>query len=106
MRAFLLAVFLVSPALAQQYQYAPVGTPQYAVDIGTVQSLTVPNAARIAEICIETAVARYTTSGTTPTSSVGVPVAIGGCFQLAGADALRAFQILGSGATMDVEYLQ
>lgn len=107
MRYVLLVLALcASPAGAQVYQYKPVGTPQYALAITSVQTLTVPTAARIAEICVDTATARYTTSGTTPTASVGIPVASGTCFQIAGRDALLAFQIVGSGAAVTVEYFQ
>jgi hypothetical protein len=33
-------------------------------------------------------------------------VASGACFQIAGRDALIALQVIGSGATVDVEYFQ
>ena len=106
MRALVLLALLASPAWAQVYQYKPVSGAQYALAITSVQTLTVPNAARIAEICVDTAVARYTTSGTTPSASVGIPVASGTCFQIAGRDALLAFQIIGAGATATIEYFQ
>ena len=80
------------------------GSGQYAVSIASATTLTIPTGAIIAEICVETAAARYTTTGTTPTSSTGIPVALGTCFQLAGLATLQAFKIIGSGATMDVEY--
>lgn len=94
------------------YQYQPMpGTAQYAVNIGSATALTFPSGAIIAEICVNTAAARYTTTGTTPTSSTGIPVVpasstIPACFQLAGAVLLTAFKIIGSGATMDVEYFR
>jgi hypothetical protein len=109
MRAILAAaVVCVSlPAWAQAvYQYKPTGTPQYGLAVTSVQTLTVPTQARIAEICVDTAAIRYTTSGTTPSSTVGMAVASGACFQIAGRDALIALQVIGSGATVDVEYFQ
>jgi hypothetical protein len=104
--ALLVLALLASPAGAQVYQYKPVGTAQYALAITLVQTLTVPTTARIAQICVDTATARYTTSGTNPSASVGIPVASGTCFQLAGHDALVALKIIGSGATVTVEYFQ
>lgn len=88
------------------YQYQSAGAGQYALAVTSVQTLTVPATALIAEICVETASSRYTTTGTTPTSTIGIPVAAGGCFQLAGRASLTAFQIIGSGATVDVEYFK
>jgi hypothetical protein len=95
-----------NPLASTTYQFASAGAGQYAVAITSAQTLTIPAGSLIAEICVETASARYTTTGTTPTSTVGVPVASGGCFQLAGAANLTAFKIIGSGATMDVEYFK
>jgi hypothetical protein len=111
--AMLLALYGVSArAQLSPYQYQPMaGTAQYGVNIGSVTTLTFPSGAIIAEICVNTANARYTTTGTTPTSSVGIPVApqsatVPTCFQLAGAVNLTAFKIIGAGATMDVEYFK
>jgi hypothetical protein len=39
-------------------------------------------------------------------STIGIPLASGSCFQLAGVQNLTAFQIIGAGATMDVEYFK
>lgn len=86
------------------------GSGQYALAITSVQSLTVPASAIIAEICVEAAASRYTTTGTTPTSTVGMPVVptatVPSCFQLAGLVAMQAFKIIGAGATIDVEYFK
>jgi hypothetical protein len=100
--AFLLAAFAASAAHASPTSSAGAG--QYAVAITTVTTLTVPQFAASAEICVETAAARYTTTGTTPTAAIGIPVAAGQCFQLNGPFA--AFQIVGSGATIDIEYFK
>jgi hypothetical protein len=80
------------------------GPGQYAVGITSVTTLTVPQFAAAAFICVETAAARYTTTGTTPSATVGIPVAAGTCFQFAGP--FSTFQIIGSGATLDVEYFK
>lgn len=88
-------------------QYSPiVNSGQYALSINSVQTLTVPSGALVAEICVETASARYTTTGTVPSSAIGIPVSAGWCFQLAGAADLAAFKIIGAGATLDVEYFK
>lgn len=109
--AALAALSMLLPAgvradVIQQNQYISSGPGQYGVSIASVTTLTVPAGTLIAEICVEAASARYTTTGTAPTSSTGIPVAAGGCFQLAGGVALTAFKIIGSGATMDVEYFK
>lgn len=96
----------IAGSASSPYQYQSAGAGQYALAVTSVQTLTVPATALIAEICVETASSRYTTTGTTPTSTVGIPVAAGGCFQLAGRASLTAFQIIGSGATVDVEYFK
>jgi len=103
--AILLAVSLALSATAARAFTLPTssaGPGQYAVSISSVTKLTVPAGAAAAEICVEGAAARYTDDGTTPTSSVGIPVAAGQCFNYGGP--LLSFQIIGSGATMDVSY--
>ena len=83
--------------------YGSGGTGQYAVSIASVTKLTVPSVGTyLAQICVEGAAARYTDDGTTPTSTVGMPVANGQCFSYSGP--LPSFQIIGAGATMDVSY--
>jgi len=78
------------------------GAAQYGVSIAAATALTVPAGAVQAEICVETAAARYTDDGTTPTATVGIPLPSGTCFQYTGP--LTAFKIIGAGATMDVSY--
>jgi hypothetical protein len=94
------------PVIAGSYQFQSAGAGQYALAITSAQTLTVPAGSLIAEICVETASARYTTTGTTPSSTVGIPVSAGGCFQLAGIADLNAFKIIGAGATADIEYFK
>ena len=93
---------LLSGAHALTLPTTSAGPGQYAVSIASVTTLTVPQFAASAEICVEGAAARYTDDGTTPTASVGIPVAAGQCFTFAGA--LSALRIIGAGATMDVSF--
>jgi hypothetical protein len=106
--AILLGVIVValvaSGAHAQTRPTSSAGNGQYGVSLASVTSLTVPVFAGSAQICVEGAAARYTTTGTTPSSTVGIPVAAGTCFQFAGP--FSTFQIIGAGATLDVEYFK
>jgi hypothetical protein len=100
--ALALLALSVTSALAFTLPTASAGPGQYAVSITAVTTFTVPQYAAAAEICVETAGARYTDDGTTPTSSVGIPVAAGQCFAYGGP--LSAFKIIGAGAMIDVSY--
>jgi hypothetical protein len=93
----------VSGARAASPPTSSAGPGQYGVSIGSVTALTVPPFAASAKICVEGGAARYTSTGTTPSATVGIPAAIG-CFPFFGP--LTAFQIVGTGATMDVEYFK
>lgn len=84
------ALFLMCGSAAAQtsvraapYTYTVLGYQQLTLT-GSAQSLTVPAGAKIAQICIETAAARYRDDGTDPTASVGMPVAVGTCFAYSG----------------------
>lgn len=90
------------PQAVKTGAYTSAGAGQYALSIASSTALTPPSGSLAAEICVETAAARYTDDGTTPTSSIGIPVPAGSCFQYAGL--LSAFKIIGSGATIDVSY--
>ena len=97
--------------VAGPYQFQSAGAGQYGVSLNSITSLTVPTGTLQAEICVESATARYTTSGTSPSSTVGVPVvpptsSNPQCFPLSGFAILSTFQIIGAGATMDVEYFK
>jgi hypothetical protein len=102
----LLALLIVpaSSAVVTSGGYVSSGAGQYAVNINSATTLTVPAGTGIAEICIETQAARYRDDGGVPTTSSGVPVAAGSCFQYAGP--LNKIQFIGqtTGATMDVSY--
>ena len=96
----------LNPVTAKTGPYVSAGSGQYALSINSATSLTVPAGSYIAEICVEGQAARYKDDGGTPTTSSGIPVAAGTCFQYAGP--LKTFQIIGvtSGATIDVSYYQ
>jgi hypothetical protein len=126
-----IAVLATSPALAQDYyDYAGKPTPgevaipypnvpappgQHNVGLTSPTGLTVPLlpqvgptkiTARYANICVSSAT-RYTTDGvTTPTASVGQPLAAGACITLAGPQVLKNFLAISPGGTLDVEYFQ
>ena len=84
--------------------YVSAGTGQYGISITSVTTLTVPGGSLFAQLCVETAAARYTDDGTTPSSSVGIPVPTGSCWQISGATLLSGLKIIGAGATLTVSY--
>jgi hypothetical protein len=92
------------------WQPAPMaGGAQYGLAVSGVTTLTVPSGAKCASILSETANVRYTTSGTTPSASVGMgPIVPGTPLQFCGSAtlaALKFFAVSGS-PTLDVEYFQ
>lgn len=109
------AAFFITTADAQTpvsvvpYVYTALGYQQIS-SLSSATLLTVPMnpngtvAAKIAEICVETQAIRYRDDGTAPTSSVGIPVSAGTCFQYSAS--LGALQIIqqSSGAVVDVAY--
>ena len=86
------------------YPYLPVAPAQYGVAPTSSTALTVPATARYAVVCAEGSTVRYTTSGTTPTASVGMPLTAGTCVALSGPTILSSFLAYSSSGTMDVEY--
>lgn len=92
----------VSGALALTTPTSSAGPGQFAVSLASVTALTVPQFAAAAFICVETAAARYTDDGTTPSATIGIPVTAGQCWTYSGP--LAAFRIIGAGATLDVLY--
>jgi hypothetical protein len=102
---FVLLGFAV-PALAQSvaYIYTPLGYQQVSVTSPSALTLTVPTAARIAEICVETAQVRYRDDGTAPTANVGMPAAASQCFQYSGSLVAIQFIAVSTTATLDVSY--
>jgi hypothetical protein len=89
------------------YQYTAVPSNQYGLTIASATLLTVPATATYGAICAETATVRYTTDGaTTPTSTVGMPLAAGACVAMRGHAVLVNFKAIGAGATIDAEYFK
>jgi hypothetical protein len=88
------------------------GTGQHNLALSASTPLTVPAKATYASVCASssgsTVGVRYTTDGTTPTSTVGQPLLAGQCVSLAGPAVLAAFKAIETGATatLDVEYFQ
>ena len=107
------------PQRAGQYgvgtsQNVAIAAPQYCqiTSLASSTSLVTANCASgtilagatIAEICVEVAAIRYTSSGVvTPTASVGIPVAASTCFQYSGP--ISTFKMIQqtSGAIVDIE---
>lgn len=88
------------------FPYTPLPAGQYGLAPTVATALTVPALASYAVICAETATVRYTTSGTTPTSSVGMPLLAGTCVGMSGPLVLAAFRALSATGTLDVEYFK
>ena len=118
-----LALALACPAHAQTYRdiagtqvpgmiplptpYAPLSPGQHNLAPTSATALTVPSGARYAAVCASGATVRYTTDGTTtPTSSIGMPLASGACVALSGPQTLANFRTFSSSGTLDVEYFQ
>lgn len=92
------------------YQYTPLANGQYGLPVSTATALTIPTGATYATVCAETEPVRYTTTGTTPSSTIGIPLIASStttqCVGLYGSVVLGAFQAFGAGATIDVEYFK
>jgi hypothetical protein len=97
------ALLAASAAHAATSPTSSAGPGQYGVSIASVTTLTVPQFAASANICVETAAARYTTTGTAPSATVGIPAPVG-CFRFFGP--FSTFQIIGAGATLDAEFFK
>lgn len=97
---------VVQPFASIPYPAYPVAGAQYGVTPTTVTALTVPAAAQFMRACASTAIVRYTTSGTAPTGSVGLQIAVGSCIELTGRAVLMSFQAFSSSGVLDVEYFK
>ena len=89
------------------YSYTNLTPSQNALGVVSATSLTVPTGATYAVVCVEGAGVRWTWDGTTtPTSSVGTPIASGQCAAFSGASILAALKFIQqtATATLDVEY--
>lgn len=89
------------------YAYVPIaGKSQHNLACVSATALTVPNGAVYATVQAATATVKYTTDGTTPTSSVGMTLAAGSTVTLSGYAAIAAFLAISATGTLDVEYFQ
>lgn len=88
------------------FPYTPLPSGQYGLAVTSSTALTIPTYATYAVVCAETATVRYTTSGTTPTSVVGIPLASGTCVGIAGPKVLSAFRAISATGTLDIEYFK
>lgn len=83
--------------------FTPIGYQQLT-GMAAATNLTVPQAARFAEITVEAQGVRYRDDGVAPTTTVGMPVAAGVAFQYSGN--LNAIQFIAqvAGAILNVLY--
>lgn len=86
------------------YVFTVTGFQQMG-SLASATALTVPQASKIAEICVENGAIRYRDDGTAPTASVGIQVASSSattpfCFQYSGP--LPALQMINSTGTPSV----
>jgi hypothetical protein len=86
------------------YSFTTVGFQQMG-SLASATPLTVPGAAKIAEICVENGAIRYRDDGTAPTAAVGIQVSSSAatspvCFQYSGP--LSAMQMINSTGTPGV----
>jgi len=89
------------------YSYTPLSPGQHNLAPISSTALTVPTGARYATVCASSATVKYTTDGTTtPTASVGQPLAAGSCVSLSGATVLTNFRAISATGILDVEYFQ
>ncbi len=91
---------------SQPYNYTAVAGAQYNLAITTSTALTAPPTALQAQVCASGNSVKYTYDGTTPTSSVGLPLAAGQCIQFSGPTLLAALRFIQTAATatLDVGY--
>lgn len=111
------------PAMAQTYRdsggtavqgvvkiptpYVPLSPGQHNLAPTSATALTVPAGARLAHVCASSGTVEYTVDGTTtPTASLGMPLAAGSCVDLEGALVIANFRAFSAAGTLDVEYAQ
>jgi hypothetical protein len=109
LRLVLAALMLCSPALAQQHPttfLAPLGYQQYTSLASATALTNIPAKASMAMLCAETQQIRWRDDGTSPTSTVGMPIAIGQCVQYYGKLGSLQFIQSAASAVLDVSYYQ
>lgn len=98
---------IVPGVIPLPYAYTPLPPGQHNLAPISVSSLIVPSGARYATICASGSMVRYTTDGaTTPTATIGQPLAAGSCLTLSGPALLASFRAVSASGTLDVEYFQ
>jgi hypothetical protein len=107
MKIILLAALLCLISLAasaqQPFSFTQMGYQQI-VGPAAATNLTVPQGAKIIQVCVSTQAIRYRDDGVAPTSTVGIPVSAGTCFQYSGPLPLIQFIQQAATATIDVSY--
>lgn len=107
--SLLLVFTLASPVLAQSSPEAVVcagmknpinakGYTQQSVTSLVASTLTVPSAAQMAVVEVETATIRYRDDGTAPTTAIGMPVTATSTVVVCGIGTLNAWKAIASGA--------
>lgn len=90
--------------VAPIYLYVSAGASQMALAVGTNTTLTVPNGATLAEICVEGSAVRYRDDGTVATPSLGIPISSGSCFAYSGPMSALSFTAQSGSPAIDVSY--
>lgn len=122
LRASALAVLLLTPPAAFAGIVEPVGsdartpagpyptpmagTAQHNLAITSSTGLTVPQGAVYATVQAATATVKYTTDGTTPTSSVGMTLAVGAGLGIPGQTLMTSIRFISATGTLDVEFFK
>jgi hypothetical protein len=96
----------IQPSVMVPYPTIPVTGAQYGMTPTSATPLTVPATALYAIACARTAIVNYTTSGTTPTGSLGLQIAVGACKEFDGPAMLAAVQLFSASGLVDVEYFK
>src|SRR6267142_329501 len=101
----LLGLLFAAPAFAQERTATGFTIPLGYCQLTSIAASTlvstcaggIPARTGWAIICVETAAIRWRDDGTAPTTSVGMPIAVGGCFNYSGTFAtLRVIAQTGS----------
>lgn len=106
LKTILAAAFLLMaiPADADVgIRYVPLGYQQIT-SLSAAAALTVPTGATSAVIVAEAQAVRYRDDGTAPTSSVGIPMAVGAVLQYTGRLSAIKFIEQTSGAKLNISY--
>ena len=99
--------FVLNPMTPLVYPFTPLTPGQHGLAPTSAAKLTVPTGAVYATVCASTATVEYTTDGTTtPTGSVGMPLASGSCVALVGSLVINNFNAFSSTGTLDIEYFK